>query len=455
MKTFVEISPKSSVEAKSLRSRIAANLLLGGLGKASALLSIFLSADLAINSIGSAEFGSFVSMLAVQSWIQIFDLGVGNAVQNGLVSAKENRDYVKRTALKNFLKLRSVSIGVLIALIVGVVGETNIPYLIAGVNPQPRNSNLEATFILIGCGLVISWCANPFKTLLFADGNASLWNVFSLVTGAIYITLVFNTRTDLLSSGQLAGSYLISQCCALIAVATVYKLSSNRSPPNKMPKGNESPLDANQLIRDSGGFLLLQIMAMTLYQMDLLLVTNLGSPHESGVYYLATRFSLITVVAWGLVLQPVWPELSKHWARGDSEGIIKLVTKLAWIGLVFGVIVAAIIQILYNPLKEIVDPAGIGVTRQLLLLASLTSILRIWVETWAIANNALTLFSTQLKTAALQIVIFGCTATLLIPKTGATGALIAHSVALLAVPLWVLPRCIKKACVTMNKALKR
>ena len=423
---------------KLVDRELSLNFIFGIAGKFGALLSVLIVAPVAAKKVGAEEFGVYVSLLPIVTWVTIFDFGFGNAIQNRLVAATEVGNIPLRNGLIRLLWYRTIIIGIILAAVLVAIAFTPLPWVLAGRPATLRLSYIKQSYLLMcGCLLTI-WSLGPLRTLSYVDRKTYSWNVFSLVSSIVYIATVWGLQNRLESVRSLALCSFVSTLCAAAAFVIMQRDGLRLGDGQKL-----SPDELGPLLRTSFGFFILQILGAVMYQMDIVLVSNFASPQESARYYVLQRLTTTSIVLWSLVLQPIWPTLSRYWVRREIDAFRRSVAALRIGALSLGLVLLAVYPGSSRILFAFYRSSPIELTAGLLVCVGVLSAVRLWVDAWATINNAITVMSTQVRSGCAQFIIFVLASIFFIPRYGSYGVLAAHILALLCAPAWMLPRRIR------------
>ena len=91
----MEISKDSAIRTKRAKQNILAMFVIKGIG----LLISFLYIPLLLHTLNTVDYGVWLTLTSIVSWISFFDIGLGNGLRNKLCEAISINDIQKAREL--------------------------------------------------------------------------------------------------------------------------------------------------------------------------------------------------------------------------------------------------------------------------------------------------------------------------------------------------------------------
>lgn len=307
-----------SVKAKK---NIIALLIIRGFGITINLALI----PLTLNLLDDYKYGAWIMLFNMLSWIQIFDIGIGNGLRNKFAEAiakknfKEAQEYVST----GYFIMGFITLSLIILFIV--------PWLLIDwsyVFNVKKELSQEIT-ILIGVAFIltaIQFSLNLVTTLLTADNKPALSAFIFTFSNAIiflfFLLLKSEISGDLVSIGVIYSSVplVVLLVSSLIIFNGKYKVIKPRIKSFDRKK-------VKDLFNLGIQFFVIQIAVLVIFQTDSLIIAHTISPEEVTPYSIVFRyFGIVTMLA-GIAMTPFWSAFTEANTTGDYIWIKNIILK--------------------------------------------------------------------------------------------------------------------------------
>jgi O-antigen/teichoic acid export membrane protein len=271
------------------------------------------------------QFGVWITLFNVLSWISIFDIGIGNGLRNKFSEAlaignlKEAKAYVSTAYF--------LMIGISVLLIILFL----IPWYIVDwtkVFNVPKYLG-EDLFLLVGIAFYLTSIQFTLKligTLLTASHRPSL----SALIGTISNTLIFLTLLFLkpLVNGSLFAVGLIYMGVPLLVFifASLYFFNHQFNEVSPTIKFFEKE-KVRSLFSLGSQFFIIQIAVLVIFTTDSLIITHTLSPKEVTPYNVVLRYFGIVTMAVGIFMTPFWSAYTEAASKNEFNWIKSILKK--------------------------------------------------------------------------------------------------------------------------------
>lgn len=307
-------------------------------------LAIF---PLTINFFSQEVYGVWVTMFSFISWINLFDIGIGNGLRNKLTQSLVDEDYKKS---RKYIATTYITLGVVSFFIFIVF--FFVSYYIDW-NKVFNITNLSSSYLRIVVTLNIFFMCLTFvlKTadnIYFAFQKTAFIGMFQLIIqGLNFIILLIVTNFYNPNDKLLILSFLFGLSALVVQVLSTAIIFIK----NKELKFSIFDFNKN-LIKDllilGGKFFIMQIAALIIFTTDNMIITQIYGPKDVTPYSITFKiFSLITIVH-GVIMTPMWTAFTQAYHQKNKSWILKIVKKLRVLELF--IIVGAIIIYFLFPL---------------------------------------------------------------------------------------------------------
>lgn len=332
--TFFSKGHERTVRAKK---NIAFSFFLKGIS----IVVGFALIPMTITYVNQNEYGIWLTLSSIISWLSFFDVGLGNGLKNKLAETNALKQYDKSSAYVSttYAALVLIASGVFIIFLIGN-NFINWPKVL---NAQTNNLT-ELALIVFGffCLQFVSQIINTVLTAFHSPAKSSLINVIGQVLVLIIIfILTKTTKGSLIYLGlTLAGVPVIVQ-----TVASIWLYNTEY----KVVKPSFKAINfkyVRDLLGIGGVFFILQIGALILFQTDNIIITQLFGPQKVTVFNVAFKlFSMVTMVS-GIILTPFWAAYTDAYAKSDFDWMRMSVkkTRKIWLLLSAGAFLLLIVS---------------------------------------------------------------------------------------------------------------
>ncbi|MGZ8271522.1 MAG: lipopolysaccharide biosynthesis protein [Methylophilus sp.] len=299
----------------SLKKNVIANFI--GQGWTALMGLAFL--PIYIKYLGIEAYGLIGFYAVLQAWLTLLDMGITQTLNREMARYTAGRHTSKSILdLLRSLEIISIVVGLLIFLAVWQSSNLIATYWL---NSSLNNITLTNALKLMGLVIAIRFIEGIYRGALLGLQKQVSVNLINMVFstlrfgGVIGVLHFYQATVDVFFVWQAICSLL-----SLVVFSTlVYK---------QIPTSNTQPsfsVDAiNQVKSFAKGIMGVTLLALLLTQIDKVLLSNLISLKEYGVYTLASS------VAGGLALitapttQAIYPKLVEYVAQKNTEAVIKI-----------------------------------------------------------------------------------------------------------------------------------
>lgn len=295
------------------------NILFSGFLKIVGLLTSLVIVPITINYLNNEVYGIWMTITSILYWITTFDIGLGNGMRNYLAEALATNDtklgkkYISTTMLLLSLIALSMAIVLLYPLITINFNSFFNTNAIAG--NELRMAVVIAVgftlmnFVLKNIGMIfVSMQKYAINDLLSISGN-----VIALIL--IYILTKVTTGNLVL----VVLAYTMTSCVAflLAAIPLFWKH------PELKPSLRFFDKSLGKKIVGKGfGFFVIQISScLVIFGAANFFITQSCGPAAVTTYNIAYKFFNLLVIAYTIILAPMWNAYTDAYVKGDMQWI--------------------------------------------------------------------------------------------------------------------------------------
>ena len=280
------------------------------------------------------EYGIWLTVNSVLSWINSFDIGLGNGLRNRLTEALANNDYEKGKSLISTTLI-------IIALIMGgiiVVVSIIFPHLdcynifgTSSILVPNLNKVIFVSFIIFCVNFVLKVIGNVFLALQLPAVNYGISTGAHLLSLLIILFLKYTTDASLLN---VAIVYSASPTLVYLIAFPITFLGKYRH----LKPGIKyfQKCHVHNLMSVGVQFFVLQIASIILFAMTNLIISHYFGPERVTEYNIAYRYFYLVVNLTMLFLSPMWSATTDAYTKGDFVWINNTMRKINRILLLIG-----------------------------------------------------------------------------------------------------------------------
>lgn len=312
-------------EGSDVRTRRVVSIIHGLVtGVANRMIGVavsLLSVPLTIGYLGSERYGVWTLISSLLAWLNLADLGIGSGLTNAIAGAlgSERPDLVRAHVSTAFAVLISTALtmGAIVAALWPVIDWVdifNVKTTSAQNEVGPAMAAAIAVFLLSFPLSVISRTFNASQNGKIANYWAAAGNVLSLV--ALFVV----TRTHgglLLLVLAVSGTGLAVQCVSGFWLFTKFK-------PEFSPRlGHVQRASARVIMSVGVQFFFIQILALSVFQTDALLIAHFLGAAQVPIYSLTFKLFEFTSLLQNIMFGYLWVAYVEAISRGDIDWVRK------------------------------------------------------------------------------------------------------------------------------------
>ena len=295
------------------------NILFSGFLKIVGLLTSLVIVPITINYLNNEVYGIWMTITSILYWITTFDIGLGNGMRNYLAEALATNDtklgkkYISTTMLLLSLIALSMAIVLLYPLITINFNSFFNTNAIAG------NELRMAVVIAVGFTLMNFVLKNI--GMIFVAMQKYAINVLLSISGNVIALILIYILTKV-TTGNLVLvvlAYTMTSCVAflLAAIPLFWKH------PELKPSLRFFDKSLGKKIVGKGfGFFVIQISScLVIFGAANFFITQSCGPAAVTTYNIAYKFFNLLVIAYTIILAPMWNAYTDAYVKGDMQWI--------------------------------------------------------------------------------------------------------------------------------------
>lgn len=338
MEFFYKLRDK--LNGRNERSARAIKNIIAMVGlKSIGILCSLIIVPITIDYVSQYEYGLWLTISSLVSWLSFFDFGIGNGLRNKFIEAKEQG---KDTLARVYVSTSYAIIG----LVVTAVWLVAMPLCFVIDWPSILNADVGLAHVLAWTVAIaitnfgIQFVFSLGRTLLNAVQKPALSSLFDTISQVlmcvVILVLVHSTqgslvRLALAATCTMGTVLIISNIWCFATILRRYR-PSWRFVRFRMARG---------ILSMGVLFFFIQIIAIAFYQTTNLIISHYVGPDEVTVYNIAYKYMQILTMGFTILITPFWSAYAEarvngdyQWMRGTTRKLVRMVGLLALAGVI-------------------------------------------------------------------------------------------------------------------------
>ena len=420
------------------------NSIMGLVYKPLSMLISFVYVPIVLNYLGEEDYGIWATVLRILSWINYFDLGIGNGLRNELTAAFSNDpDNIDkhRKLISNAYIIFIILFSIIAIIVIAITPLVNWPWVF-GIN-NGNNRQFTAVITISFLCVCVAFILSLSKSISYSLQKAHICNLFGVIKQLFMLGSVW-----VFSKLMPANLVLISVLYGLSSIFAEFLMSVVIFIPRKelIPSARDFELNTSKSIANLGfKFFIIQIAGLVLFTTDNLIITNLFGPEQVTYYTTVNKLFTIITTLFATVTQPFWSAIRATSSNGEI-GKVKKICKEIGVCMIIAFIGVLALFVLYKPIAYIWLGKNLNYPDGLIFYMALYTIVYIWCNGMALITNGLEIMKGPMIIAIIQGIINIPASYFLaiVCKFGVVGVLMGTIFAMLIsaviTPIWILKK---------------
>lgn len=367
-----------------------------GVCKLLSMIAGYVYVPVALNYLGVEKYGVWATIVMILSWINNFDLGIGNGLRNKLTES---------LALKDGESKKLISSAYAVASVVMIVVATAFSVMAVLVDWQrifrvsDIRENLSGVIIICVVFVSLNFVLSICKNVLFALQNPVsvsvmdfLVQMFNLI-GLVAVKNIFESNLFVMSS-----IYGISMLSVSVISSIILYIKRSDVRPSVFCVNMHIGM---KLTSVGVQFFVIQICALVLFATDNLIISYLYGASKVTPYSAVNQLFGAVVSIYAAILAPVWSATTKAKAEGNIKELKTIIVRYRWIMLLIGGGVI-LLSFIFRPVMRFWLRRELNFETGLIVLGGIYCMLSNWCNTYANVINGLELMKVAVPIAIVQ-----------------------------------------------------
>ncbi|MDD3722830.1 MAG: MATE family efflux transporter [Lutibacter sp.] len=321
IKTLSERGKSYLTRDNELSQTILRNVIMSFGVRGGSIIVGLLIVPLTLDYVSAVDYGIWLTISSIVSWLSFFDIGLGNGLRNKLseANAKKKNEDAKIYISTTYAAIASIALLLLIIFyfankVINWQDFLNITNL--------NNETLQLLFLLVVSSFCVQFVIKIINSILTALHFSALSGFITFLGQLGVLIGIFILKS--FAESNLIYLFLVLTIVPIVilSIATIllFRKKLNYLKPNfKFIRFGH----LKSVLNLGGAFFIVQIGALVLFQTDNFIISRVLGPESVTEFNIAFKlFSLTTMVTF-IILTPYWSAYSDAWARKDFNWMRK------------------------------------------------------------------------------------------------------------------------------------
>lgn len=388
----------SSKRSKRAVQNVVASLIFKG---TSILISLLL-VPLTLSYLNAYEYGIWLTLSSVMTWIYVLDIGLGNGLRNKLSEALALKDLnlAKTYVSTAFFALLFIIAGVYILFM--VIQHWLDWSSILNVDPAKvanLNGIVNIVFAFFCCNFVLKIVGNIYM----AYQQSAINDLLSLLGNLLSIILIY--LCTLFVPGSLAKVAFIFSGAPVVILLLAFPVTFLKHK-EIIPSFSFIRMKYFKDLMSLGAqFFIIQIACIILFMTSNLIISRLFGPEEVTPYNIAFKYFSVMTIGFTIIVTPIWSAITEAYTIGDIGWIRNVTRKMLWIWIA-SVVFTGIMLLFSSLIYKWWVGDEIDISFSLSLMCAIYVCISNWNNVFAYVINGIGKVRLQLYSSILASILF-------------------------------------------------
>jgi len=359
------------MQDKSLKKNISILLLL----KPLSMVLSYVYIPIVLNFLGEEKYGVWVTLLSIISWVNYFDIGIGNGVRNKVTECVAANDRNRATEIisTGYLATTIISIAFFVVFSAIFIGFDLASYF--NLNVGRENSTI---IVIISVAFIcLNFIFALAKSIAYALQQPTKVSLSGVLVQVFNIAIVFIlSKTTDASLMAVAIMYGVTAVLGNL-ILDIYLMKKY---PYVIPHKSKIRLSEMKSIATLGiMFFTMQICSLVLNTTDNLLISRFFGAADVTPYSTVNKLFRIIMQLHIIILTPMWSLYTEAKVRGDLPWMKKQLTRLSLLTGAFSV-GAVVLIFIFRPLANLWLGRELNYSDSLIVFTAMFTILDIFAN---------------------------------------------------------------------------
>jgi O-antigen/teichoic acid export membrane protein len=281
-------------------------------------ISIVLSlimVPMAIGFVNTMQYGIWLTLSSLVSWISFFDIGLGNGLKNKFTEAiaADDKESAKIYVSTTYALITLIITGLWL-LLIGIISVADWSKILN--SPASMAGELKLVVFIVATNFCFQFVFKLVNTLLTAIQKPAIASSIDTISQALIILQIFILVHS--TEGSLVLLSLVSGCTYVIVLIISSILVFTHELKDYTPKIKHVNFNyAKDLFSLGFKFFFLQILSILFYSTNNIIIAQISGPNDVTVYNIAYKYMLVLYMGFTILITPFWSAFCEAYAKKD------------------------------------------------------------------------------------------------------------------------------------------
>jgi O-antigen/teichoic acid export membrane protein len=399
------------------------NIVLSFAVKGGSIIVNLLLVSLTLKYLNISEYGIWLTLSSVLSWLSFFDIGLGQGLRNKFAEAVAvnnkvlAREYVSTTYA--VLTVLTILIWLSFYYLCDKIPWNSI--LNAKENDKQFN---DAVFVLFTFFL-FQFVLKVINSILLANQQVSTVSLFDLFSNCLIFICIYGSM-KLGFKGSIYNVSFVSGTAPIVTLMLAHVWFYSKTLKEFTPSIRYINLNyTRELLGVGVKFFVVQITAIALFQSTNIILTQTLGPNYVSIYNIVFKYYSLLIMITNIVVNPLWSAFTEAYVKQDFKWMNSVLNKINYYFYVI-VVISIVMVFLSNTVYRIWIDKDFDVSVEISIAMTINSLLIVRWNTYVALINGTGKISLQLLMNCIVSILFIPLAIKLTELNGLIGMILAN-----------------------------
>lgn len=393
---------KISSLKKNRNGNIKFNIIFSFILKFMGLGLSFLLVPLTIGYLNNEQYGIWLTLLSVISWVSFSDIGLGNGLRNKLTESLSNNQLEdSREYISTAYAAMGIIVSILLVVLMLIVPNLNWQNIFN--TKSISNAKLINLVVVVLVFFLGNFILSLYNQLYYAKQQAAMTGIGQLLINIISIVIVLILKK--VSNGNiiyLGFSYGISMILPSIFLTCLFfRTNKELTPAFKYVKLNKF----KDIIGLGVKFFIIQIAYVVYFSTNNIIIAQVSGPAEVTSYNIVFKLFSIVTIGFTLLVTPLWSAYTEAYSKGDIKWIRSTLNKM--IKLLIPIALVLVFMTMFSNIifKLWLGDNNVKVGGLLVITMAISTFITVWSNVYVYLLNGVNEINLQMYNSIIVAII--------------------------------------------------
>lgn len=396
----------------------------------------FILLPLTVHYLTEVEYGIWITLFTVMTWVNFLDMGLGLGLRNKLTEAvsKNNLNEIRLYLSTGIFSMIGMGIILLVVFFIGI----HLVNMQSIFNTKEiSEQDLYISTLFTGIFVIVAFVLSVINQIYYAYQKAAVTGAIQIVHNLIMLGIVYYLT---LQPTHKLFYFVLSFGIAILLSRLGFIINFFYKNRKIFPNLKYVKLTFLKSICNLGiKFFIIQLTCIVIFSSSNILITQCLGPEYVRSYDVVFKIFSIITMAHGLILSPLWNAYTDAYIKKDFLWMKKILKKMMYIMIPIIIISLLLIWKVEFIISFWLGDNIISIPKYLTICVALLVIINCWTNIWATFVNGIGKIDIQLYGNLFSAIIMIPLAWFLMMQIGNAGMALAISIGwlLTGIPLLI------------------